>query len=27
MFAGPASISHGMLYQGNMDGMLYAFGT
>jgi polyvinyl alcohol dehydrogenase (cytochrome) len=27
MFAGPASISHGTLYQGNMDGILYAFGT
>jgi outer membrane protein assembly factor BamB len=25
-FAGPASISHGMLYIGNFDGNLYAFG-
>lgn len=25
-FAGPASISHGMLYVGNFDGNLYAFG-
>jgi outer membrane protein assembly factor BamB len=26
MFWGPASISHGVLYEGNMDGILYAFG-
>ena len=26
-FAGPASISNGVLYQGNIDGNLYAFGT
>ncbi len=26
-FDGPASISRGVLYQGNMDGILYAFGT
>jgi outer membrane protein assembly factor BamB len=26
-FAGPASISNGVLYQGNIDGTLYAFGT
>lgn len=26
-FVGPASISHGVLYQANFDGKLYAFGT
>jgi outer membrane protein assembly factor BamB len=25
-FSGPASISNGVLYQGNMDGKMYAFG-
>ncbi len=27
MFEGPASISHGIIYIGNMDGHLYAIGT
>jgi polyvinyl alcohol dehydrogenase (cytochrome) len=26
MFLGPGSVSNGVLYQGNMDGLMYAFG-